>query len=114
VLWDRKRVVNNVQAATTQDLLDRATVYRSGMEAEALQLIEEELHARGVRPEQIAAHAAAQRTVVDPEGLPRKCCRCRRPATALVWGWHRLGGVVPIFPRRFAYCDQHRLTDQPC
>src|SRR5947209_566383 len=111
MLWDRTRVVKNVRAATTQDLLDRATVYRKGMEPEALEVIEEELRARGVRPEEIAAHAASQRAVAGAEGLARKCCRCRRPATAVVWGWHRLGGVLPLFPRRFAYCDEHRLSD---
>ena len=48
------RVRANVQAASTEDLLDRATVYREGMEPEALDLIEAELRRRGVTA---AAHA---------------------------------------------------------
>ena len=51
------KVLANARAATTEDLLDRMTAYRSGMEPEAVELFEMELRRRGVTPEQIAAHA---------------------------------------------------------
>src|SRR5258708_7816623 len=50
------RVRENVRQADTEDLLDRATVYRDGMEPEAILLIEAELRARGVTEADILAH----------------------------------------------------------
>src|SRR5579884_673719 len=55
--FDRERVRANVQEATTEDLLDRATLYADGMESEALDLIEAELRRRGVTAEVQRAHA---------------------------------------------------------
>jgi hypothetical protein len=104
---DLLRVVENVRRAATEDLLDRATVYRDGMEPEALEVIDAELRARGVGPEELAAHTAGRRTIPDALGLPLKCRRCRRPAAAFVWDWYRLWGLLPLFPRRSAYCDNH-------
>ena len=43
---EHERIRDNVHKADTEDLLDRATVYRAGMEPEALEIIEEELHAK--------------------------------------------------------------------
>ena len=46
--FDLDRVRKNVEEATTIDLLERATVFREGMELEALELIETELRRRGI------------------------------------------------------------------
>jgi hypothetical protein len=110
MVWDLnlERVARNVRAATTEDLLDRATAYRSGMEPAALELIDAELRARGVGPEQVEAHARARQTVTGPDGLALKCCHCRQPAATVEWRWYWLGGLVPLFPRRAAYCEKHR------
>ncbi len=106
---DLERVRANVRQATTEDLLDRATVYREGMEPEALAVIEAELRERGVSECDIAEHAERRRGQVlfAPEGWALKCQKCHRPAAGRVWGWHRLLGLVPLFPRWFYYCEEH-------
>jgi hypothetical protein len=50
------RIRRNVQKATTEDLLDRATVFRKEMEPDGLMLIDAELINRGVTVEQLQAH----------------------------------------------------------
>jgi hypothetical protein len=109
MLGDVNRVRANVRQATTEDLLDRATVYRAGMEPEALTLIDEELWRRGVREEDVAAHAAQREegTLFLPDGTAVPCSQCHRPAVAHAWGWHHLWGLLPGFPRQFYYCDEH-------
>ena len=103
-----ERVKANVQKADIEDLLDRATVYRDGMEPAALELIDAELRARGVGAAEIAAHWERRLgTLYDGDGLALKCVKCARPAVAQKWGWHRLWGVLPIFPRWKAYCEEH-------
>ena len=108
--FDANRVRVNVRQATTEDLLDRLTVYQTGMEPEALDIIEAELHERGVSADEIAAHGEQRRreTRVLPDGTAARCSFCHRPAVAEGWGWHRLWGVCPIFPRHFRYCPEHR------
>jgi hypothetical protein len=108
--FDVNRVRVNVRQATTEDLLDRVTVYRMGMEPQALEIIEAELHERGFGQEKIAAHAAerSRETSLLPDGTAASCSFCHRPAVVEGWGWHRLWGTVPIFPRYFRYCSQHR------
>jgi hypothetical protein len=103
------RVRENVRQATTEDLLDRATVYRQGMEPEALEIIDAELYRRGVGSAELAAHAelAGKRTLRAPEGWALKCHECHRPAVVRVWDWHRLWGWLPVFPRRFHLCEEH-------
>jgi hypothetical protein len=104
-----ERVRANVRAATTEDLLDRATVYRAGMEPAALELIDEELQRRGIGAEELRRHEEQrQNLVMASDGLPLKCEKCPRPAVEQTWGWHRLWGVLPVFPRRHAYCELHR------
>ncbi len=100
----------NVRAASTEDLLDRATVYREGMEAEALDIIEQELHQRGVRRDDIAAHERKRRETVlfDSQGIALKCHRCPRPAVVETRGWHRMWGLLPLFRRRFVWCAEHK------
>jgi hypothetical protein len=113
--FDADRVRRNVREATTEDLLDRLTVYREGMEPEALNLIGAELKGRGIRQEEIEAHAAERslRTIPLPDGTVIKCSFCHRPAVEQGWGWHRLWGRVPVFPRYFFRCAEHRQERQP-
>jgi hypothetical protein len=107
---DLERVRENVRRATTEDLLDRATLYRSGMEPEALKIIDEELRARGVTLDTILAHESVGGLglVRGPEVWPRLCEECGRPATWEGWAWGRLWWLLPLFPRRAALCDEHR------
>ena len=104
-----ERVRANIRAADTEDLLDRATVYRDGMEAEALDMIERELRQRGIDSAAIAEHERKRRDTVlfDSVGVALKCLRCPRPAVVETWGWHRLWGLLPLFRRRFAWCEEH-------
>lgn len=116
--FDRQRVEENAREATTPDLLDRVTVYRAGMEPEALTIIEDELRARGVSAERIAAHAEerGQEIIPLPDGTAAPCSFCHRPAVEQRWGWHWLSlmvlgerrGLLPIWPRFYSYCALHR------
>src|SRR5438093_7761178 len=102
--FDAERVRRNAAAATTEDLLDRATVYRADMEPAALAIIEAELARRDVSAEQIAAHGEKRRETSLMEGASaRRCSFCFKPAVAAGWGWHRLFRRVPLFPRMFYY-----------
>jgi hypothetical protein len=93
--YDRERVRDNVRKADTEDLLDRVTVYRTGMEADALYVIEEELRRRGVTAAAIDAHARRRGEAGSGEAddVPARCDRCARPAVV-----------------RFRYCAEHRLA----
>jgi hypothetical protein len=106
---DLERVRENVKQATTEDLLDRATVYRDGMERAALEIIDRELSERGVTLEALRQHERNRgAALVDVTGMARKCSRCQRPAVMETVAWHYLWGLVPLFLRRFAYCEEHR------
>ena len=108
--FNAERVRANVREATTEDLLDRATVYGDGMEPEALDIIEAELRRRGVTREDLAAHAERHRrrsSLPPGEGPPPRCSFCDRPAVRRGWGWHRLWKVLPVFPRPFFCCAEH-------
>jgi hypothetical protein len=112
--FDLDRLLENVRAATTEDLLDRATVYRAGLEPEALPVILEELKARGVTAEAVVQHEQSRTQVIfDGDGTARTCDHCRKPAVADEWGWHWMFGKVPIFPRLFQVCEDHRRKDEP-
>ncbi|HYV39166.1 MAG TPA: hypothetical protein VE988_25995, partial [Gemmataceae bacterium] len=58
-----ERLQKNVRESTTQDLLDRVTVYRDGMEPVALRVIEGELRGRGVSWDDIEKHGSGAREV---------------------------------------------------
>jgi hypothetical protein len=103
------RVRENARKADTEDLLDRLTVYRAGMEPEALPVLEQELRSRGVSLDEIEAHGnqRALEVLTGPDGIAIPCSRCPRPAVTESWGWHRLWGRLPLFPRKFRYCRDH-------
>ena len=105
-----RAVATNIRRADTEELLDRVTVYRAGMEPAALDLIEGELSRRGITPEDIEEHERQRRetTLFADDGTAVRCSFCERPAEVRGWGWHRLWGRVPVFPRVFTYCDRHR------
>ncbi len=107
--FDPQRVLINVRQASTEDLLNRLTAYRAGMEPEALAIIEAELRSRGISDEQLEAHAqqVLDEVIFLPDGMAARCSFCRAPAVAQAWGWHRLLKVLPVFPRHFYYCREH-------
>jgi hypothetical protein len=106
--FDAERVRDNAGKATTDDLLDRVTVYRSGMESEALDIIEAELFRRGIGPREIEAHAVARRgTLRDRNGLAVKCAYCHQPAVGYGMGMLKVFGILPLIPRRIALCAEH-------
>lgn len=109
MLWDEAKVLAKIQAADTDDLLDRITAYRKGMEPEAVEMMETELHRRGVTAAQIAEHRerCERECVFLPDGTAAKCSFCDKPAVRAGWGWHKLLGTVPIFPRWLRYCKTH-------
>jgi len=107
--FDSHKALLNARQATTEDLLDRVTAFRDGMEPEAVEIIEMELRRRGVGPEQVvqAARDRAGKVVRDGAGLPERCSFCPRAAVVRRWAWHRLWGLLPVFPRRLNYCAEH-------
>ncbi len=109
MLFDVEKVWLNVRQAETQDLLNRVTVYRLGMEPEAVTIIEEELLGRGVSQADIEAHANQMRdkVITYEDGIAAKCTFCYEPAIDSGVGWHKLWGIVPLFPRFFHYCREH-------
>src|SRR5947208_2999012 len=109
LLWDEQKVLANIRQANTDDLLDRITVYRQGMEPDALDMIQDELRSRGVTPAQLATHREEREKscLFLPDGMAVKCSLCRKPAVFKCWGWHKLLGTLPLFPRRFYYCQDH-------
>lgn len=106
---DLKRVAEFIRKADDEYLLDRVTIYRSGMEPAALDLMEGELDRRGYTRADIAEHGAMREesAILRPDGTALKCSFCDRPAVQKAWGWHRLFGRVPVLPWKFAYCSEH-------
>ncbi len=107
---DLQKVRANVEAATTEDLLDRATVWRYGMEPVALEIIEAELRRRGVNAAELEAHAGSRsgEVLATAGGHVPVCCKCHRPAVERRWVWGKLWWLVPLFPRRAYFCEKHR------
>ena len=108
--FNAEKVILNARGATTEELLDRVTVYRRGMEPEALEIIERELHSRGVKWETVADHGErnGREALMDNHGVALRCSFCDAPAVAQGRGWHRLLGLVPLLPRKFRYCQKHK------
>jgi len=107
--FDPEKVVLNARTANTEDLLNRVTVFRNEMEPEALPIIEAELRSRGMTAADILDHGDKVKTGVQlgRDGTIAKCSFCSRPASAQRWGWHKLWGLVPVFPRPMRYCSVH-------
>lgn len=107
--FNLKRVAEFVHKAETEELLDRVTIYRAGMEPAALDLMEGELDRRGITRDEISAHNEERLidAILLPDGTVLRCNYCFRPAIIRARGWHKLFGRVPIFPRFFAYCSSH-------
>jgi hypothetical protein len=112
--FEPEKVLTNARGATTNDLLDRVTVYRAGLEPEVIRILEAELWERGVGAAQIERYREehAGRTIFLADGVAAKCSFCPRPAVARGWAMHRLWGLLPVFPRHFYYCADHR-PEQP-
>lgn len=110
---DLQAVRENARRAATEELLDRATIYRDAMEPAALALIEAELEDRGLGAGDLINHARDRdrENLIVRHGVAVRCSFCDRPAVAESVTWHRLWGRVPLFPRRFYYCTSHRLAD---
>jgi hypothetical protein len=107
---DLERVRRNVQQATDEDLLDRATVFRAGMERAALEIIDAELIERGYLARDVDEHGRERgaRAIMLSDGVAARCTFCFKPATKEGWGWHLFWGRFPLWPRFFRYCDDHR------
>ena len=108
---DLRRVAAFIRKAETEELLDRVTVYREGMEPAALDLMEGELDRRGVSRVEIAEHDEMRRAtcIMLPDGTALRCSFCDRPAEVQGRGWIKVfWGTVPILPRLFSYCEVHR------
>ena len=110
MLYDLERVKRNIASAETLDLLDRVTAFRKGLEPEAVALIEEELTRRGVSAEDVLDHAEHlnREAIHLSDGTAARCAQCQRHAVVRCWGWHRVWGVLPLFPRVYYYCAGHR------
>jgi hypothetical protein len=104
-----KRVAEFIRRADTEELLDRVTIYRSGMEPAALDLMEGELDRRGITREEIAGHNQERmlNAILLPDGTALRCSFCNRPAAMKARGWWKLFGRLPLFPHVFAYCAYH-------
>jgi hypothetical protein len=107
---DLRKIAAYIRRADTEELLDRVTVYRNGMEPAAVDLMENELARRHVTPEEIAEHDRLRRetAIMLDDGTALRCSFCERPAVLRAWAWHRLWGYVPVFPCFFSYCEVHR------
>lgn len=101
---DPEKIRQNARESKTDDLLDRVTAYRAGMEPVAIEIIEEELQRRGIDAEEISRRAEKY----GKGSATRKCSFCPRPAVEEGWDWHRLFGKIPLFPRPMAWCEEHR------
>ncbi|MBI3407401.1 MAG: hypothetical protein HY040_03470 [Planctomycetes bacterium] len=106
---DPQRVWKNAREATTVDLLDRLTAFRDGLEPAAKPILEAELRERGIGPMEIHAHGLALegKCLKNSDGTVARCSLCLRPAVAADWNWFRLWRVIPIFPWKFLYCQDH-------
>jgi hypothetical protein len=107
--FDEQRVLVSIRQSTTRDLLDRVTAYRAGMEPAAIALIETELRGRGIDVAGIEAHESRVKAeaLFGPDGVALRCSFCHQPAVGRGWGWHRLFGLFPVFPRVLSYCQEH-------
>ena len=107
--WDLQKLLVNIRKADTDELLDRITAYRPGLERDAIDMVEQELHRRGVAAERIAEHWELCRRdcIFHADGTAKMCSYCRKPAVREGWGWHKIFGKLPVFPRPLCCCQVH-------
>ena len=107
---DTAAVRANAARADTEDLLDRVTVYRAGMDPVALDIIRAELAGRGLTAADEVEHALNREAdaVLVRDGVAVHCTFCDKPAVRERLALHRLWGWLPVVPRRTAYCADHR------
>jgi hypothetical protein len=106
---EKERQLIRIRDAQTEDLMAEATIYRPGMEADALREIDAELRDRGVTAAELLDYVSERQPnlLIDENGLPWQCSLCKQPAESEGWGWHYLWGKVPIFKRWFRWCRTH-------
>jgi hypothetical protein len=107
--FDPDAVRQNVRESTDEDLLNRVTAYRVGMEPAAIDIIEAELKNRGIGRTEIERHEIEQHAHVlrRPEGFAYRCNFCHRPAVVRTWGWHWVWGLLPVVPIVQSFCAEH-------
>ncbi len=107
--WDLQKLLVNIRKADTDELLDRITAYRLGLEPDAIDMVEQELHRRGVAAARIAEHWELCRRdcIFHADGTAKMCSFCRKPAVREGWGWHKIFGKLPVFPRPLCCCQVH-------
>lgn len=101
--------LKRIRAMTKEELLDRVTVLRDGMDVDALEVIHAELASRGLGPDEIGAHHREMRmkTIQHRDGLAATCHRCGRAAVSSRVEWHRMWGLIPLFRRTCYWCEEH-------
>jgi hypothetical protein len=105
-----ERRLTRIRSLSTPELLDRVTVLRDYMDADALHVLHAELAGRGIGPDEIGEHLRVMKIKViqHRDGMPAQCSRCHRVAVISRTDWHRIWGYLPLFRRVFYYCDDHR------
>ena len=111
--FDPLTCLDNIRKAETEELLDRVTAYRAGMEPQAIDMIEEELRDRGVSPYDIAVHEeeCERECVFAPDGAAYMCCQCRRPFSGqwMIWMVRLEPQFLPLGPMSSEYIKSMRL-----
>lgn len=109
---DLEKVRIYAKKADNKALIDRVTLFQSGMEPEALEIIILELTSRGISALEITEHEEKykEKVIRGPEGMPRLCNNCPSPATAQEWGWLKVFGFVPIIPWKYLFCEDHKTS----
>jgi hypothetical protein len=108
---DVDRIREDARRTSTENLLDRVTIYRGEMEPAAIDVLRSELEARGVSSAAIEAHAVLREKAGlsrHPDGTVVRCSFCPRPAIAHRRQWYRLWGwFLPLFPKVVHLCKEH-------
>lgn len=106
---DLRRVAEWMRSASTEELLDRVTVFREDVEPAAFDLFRGELDRRGVPEWAIAEHELVrrERIIQRADGSVVKCWKCPRPAVARARRWWRILRVIPVLPLRMPVCEEH-------
>jgi hypothetical protein len=107
--FDIDRVRANLKRASTPELLDRYVFFRGGLEEEAVTALRDELRSRGVAEEAMQAHRDASPDVLwETPALAYRCWKCEQPAVVCERRWHKMWGILPLYPRPVYCCPAHR------